>query len=301
MEIVENRWGVILAGGDGLRLRPLTRLLTGDDRPKQFCSLTGGETLLDQSRTRAARSIPVHQTAVVVTQAHREFYSTVRGVRLIEQPVNRGTAAAILLSLLRVGGSSPDPLVAMLPSDHHYKDESRFTAGLDSAFHAARSGGVVLLGAAPSYPEPAYGWIEPVRRRKRMAVLTVRRFWEKPSLEIARRLLSMGCLWNTFVMAGRRSAFLRLIERRAPELFRAASTATAYHEWPAVDFSSRILATEAASLRVLPMEGAGWSDLGEPQRAMAALGSAVQGAPSVGVLSSSIGRPSHSRDLHGGS
>ena len=66
--------GIILAGGEGLRVRALTRALAGDDRPKQFCHLVGGETLLDQTRRRAARLVAPASTVVVVTRAHERFY-----------------------------------------------------------------------------------------------------------------------------------------------------------------------------------------------------------------------------------
>ena len=68
-----NRWGVILAGGDGTRLRPLTELIAGDDRPKQFCPLLGGKTLLELTRQRVARAVPAEQTLFVVTRKHERF------------------------------------------------------------------------------------------------------------------------------------------------------------------------------------------------------------------------------------
>jgi len=70
-----RRWGVILAGGDGTRLLPLTRKISGDDRPKQFCALTGGETLLDQTRQRVSGMIADWQTLFLLTQTHQRFYA----------------------------------------------------------------------------------------------------------------------------------------------------------------------------------------------------------------------------------
>src|SRR5579871_1801725 len=69
-----RRWGVILAGGDGVRLRPLTRFICGDERPKQFCPLYGGATLLVQALARAGRSISAGQVVVSLNRAHQEFY-----------------------------------------------------------------------------------------------------------------------------------------------------------------------------------------------------------------------------------
>src|SRR5688572_5951108 len=101
-----QRWAVILAGGDGTRLQPLTRTISGDDRPKQFCPIIGGRTLLDQTSRRVALSVPPAQTLTVVTQTHERFYkSLLKDLpkdRLLVQPENKGTAPAILFSLLRV-------------------------------------------------------------------------------------------------------------------------------------------------------------------------------------------------------
>src|SRR5271155_4976042 len=88
-------WGVILAGGDGERLRPLTRLIAGDDRPKQFCPLLGGKkTLLEQTRRRTARAVPASQTLFVLANRHQRYYTEelaqIPSSRMIVQTSNRG-------------------------------------------------------------------------------------------------------------------------------------------------------------------------------------------------------------------
>ena len=87
---------IILAGGNGERLRPLTRRLVGDDRPKQFCPVVGEETLLDQTRRRAAALITADRTLIVVTREHEPYYAPALAElparNVVEQPVGRGTA-----------------------------------------------------------------------------------------------------------------------------------------------------------------------------------------------------------------
>ena len=116
-------------------------------------------------------------------------------------------------------------VVAFFPSDHYYTQEEKFIAGIASGYELAERNtqDIILLGAVADRPETEYGWIEPetpVANRSGNRLTRVRRFWEKPSSEIAKRLLNQGCLWNTFVMVGRASAFLKMIQQTAPIIYR---------------------------------------------------------------------------------
>jgi mannose-1-phosphate guanylyltransferase len=285
-----RRWGVLLAGGDGARLAKLTGLICGDDRPKQFCPLLGDETLVEKARQRAKRSISEEQILIPLTRSHQTFYLQEKGIlpaQRIVQPANKGTAPPILYSLLSIERKDHEAIVAVLPCDHHYSNEPLFTAALECAFDIAalHSGSLVILGEPPRGPEVEYGWIGPGPSVRGVGGISfrVQRFCEKPSFDVAMDLLRRGWLWNTFVMVGHVRGFLEIVNvplANVVDQFRGDHLWTGsevhiqdslYERIPYIDFSHEVLVVQTPRLIVLRMARTGWSDLGHPERVMAAL------------------------------
>lgn len=226
----EHEWAVILAGGDGTRLKSLTKKIAGDERPKQFCSVLGRRTLLEETQERAALELDPERTLYVLNRMHESYYAPIlRGepaANLVVQPRNRGTAAAILYSLLRIAALNPNAVMAFFPSDHYISDNQKFMAHIRAALDIAHKtpDRVILLGLEPESPEVEYGWIEPAQMiAGRGRVFRVRRFWEKPNQWLAQVLQLRGCLWNSFVMVASAQGLLEIIENADPDLYRSFS------------------------------------------------------------------------------
>lgn len=289
-----DRHAVILAGGDGTRLRTLTRMIAGDERPKQFCPILDDETLLDRTRERVGLSLAAENTHFSLTLKHARYYErplwNVPDRQMAVQPENRGTAPAILYSLMRLAKRAPHATVAFFPSDHYFSDDEAFMQHVDGAFDAVDfdPGSVVLLGIEPEQAETSYGWIEPAVSLfggQPKGVSRVAKFWEKPTSGVAKKLMKAGCLWNSFVMVGRVETFLKMFRQHLPQMYRMFAAASklmdtdqeaavirSIYSWlDEVNFSSEVLERSADKLMVMRVGEVGWCDWGEPERVVGTL------------------------------
>jgi len=277
-------WVLVLAAGEGVRLRQLTRSADGASVPKQYCSLQGGPSLLEETLHRAASVTDAGHISLIVADQHRRWWQSAQSAlpaqRLIVQPRNRGTANGILLQLLQIMRLDPDADIMLLPSDHFVADEPTLTRAMHCALMRLRAAPeeIVLLCMEPTFPDPDLGYIAPGRGCAQ-GTFAVAAFVEKPSVQKARELIASGALWSTFIVAAHASSLLALFKRHYPQVVSAMRQALAaeleaparladlYETLPDLDFSRDFLArVDRRRLRVLPVVGCGWSDLGTPER-----------------------------------
>jgi mannose-1-phosphate guanylyltransferase len=284
-----NLWGIVLAGGEGTRLKNLVKRLYGYHRPKQFCTLTGARSLIKQTINRASKIIPSKNILTVVTSHHSKFYREELCNRpeetIIVQPCPRGTSAGILLPVAKIYKSDPDSTVAIFPSDHFILEENKFMNYVREAsiFVDRNPDLIVIVGIRPDKSETGFGWIEQgekINSLNDLNFLQIRKFWEKPGLVIADSLFALGCLMNTFIVVGKSKTIINQMENRLPQLseaftpiFKSLGTENEkitieqfFKLIPEGDFSKDFLEKICDHLAVLEIPDVYWSDWGEEQR-----------------------------------
>jgi len=285
-------WGIILAGGDGERLKSFAHEQFGSPIPKQFCAFVGRRSMLERTIGRARLLIPSERLVVIGTAHHDSYMVRSLGMSppgtVLLQPANRDTAPGILLPLIHVLRKDPQALVAILPADHFILPGRRFMRAVAEAAQFVVEKNVdapVLLAVKPDRPESEYGWIEPggfAEYADQRTIRQIERFIEKPSRHRAERLMKDGWLWNTMVIVARASVFMDLARKHIPDLAmrftllqRVLGSAQerdfieeVYHVIPKINFSTSVLAHQDMKSFVLPVQDVCWSDWGTKERVL---------------------------------
>ncbi|MBE8564340.1 mannose-1-phosphate guanylyltransferase/mannose-6-phosphate isomerase [Vibrio sp. OPT20] len=218
---------VIMAGGSGSRLWPLSRTLY----PKQFLSLTSSSTMLQETVNRldgieheAPFFICNEEHRFIVAEQLRQKELTHSGIVL--EPVGRNTAPAIALAALHAMNKNEDPILLVLAADHVIQNQSAFIDAVKQAMPQAESGKLVTFGIVPTAPETGYGYIKKGDELITSGAFGVSQFVEKPNLETAQSyLLSGDYLWNSGMFLFKASRYLEELNLHRPDIFTACQKA----------------------------------------------------------------------------
>jgi len=275
----EHTYAVIMAGGGGTRLWPVSR----KEKPKQLLPLLGQATLFQDTIQRLENLFPPERILVVtVEEQAREMRLQAPEIAeenyLIESSP-RGTASVVGLAAAVLHKRDKDASMAVLPADHFIRNRDLFHYLLNAAFDVAENGYLVTLGITPTQPSIAYGYIqqgEPLTGNYKYPTYKVKSFKEKPNEKTAQKLLHTGDhSWNSGMFIWRADAILKEIDRQLPELgstlkkisaaWGTAEQASVLNEnWNklknvTVDYG---IMENAERVAVLPAGGLGWSDVG---------------------------------------
>ena len=263
-------YAMILCGGSGTRLWPLSR----ESFPKQFLTLHGDKTLLQNTALRMINVVPLEDLRLIsgakwhglATAQLSGIFGTLPEHIIIEEPFARGTAPAILLAVEEVlrQGAGSDDVVIVAPSDAFVKDNRIFADALRVAVRAARDGFIATLGIAPTRPETGFGYI---LRGKGYdgGYYEAERFVEKPDLKTAEEYLRDGSyFWNGGIFIFTPASLYRELEHADPELYALARTKSVRENFADVKNISFDVAVmeKAERVAVVPLVNSGWSDVG---------------------------------------
>jgi mannose-1-phosphate guanylyltransferase len=277
--VVEDFYAVIMAGGGGTRLWPLSRT----SRPKQMHRLFGDDSLFQMAVNRLDQLFPPERILVVTIQEQasqlHEQHPGIPIENFLIEPEPRGTAAVVGLATIALKNRQENAVMAVLTADHFIGNVTAFHTALKAAYFAARDGHLITIGIQPTYPATGYGYIqsgELIGTYESRSVFNVLRFTEKPDLGKAEEMISTGShYWNSGMFIWGVDAIMKEFAQQMPDLHdgllrieenwaTSGREDSIYKEWSqlvpeTIDYG---IMEGANNVAVIPAKGLGWSDVG---------------------------------------
>jgi mannose-1-phosphate guanylyltransferase/mannose-6-phosphate isomerase len=268
-----HRYAIILCGGSGSRLWPLSRTT----RPKQFLDLNSSKSLFQETIQRIQPSlnpnhiwVVTHVDHLLMVNEHLSELNLTTKVNVLAEPVSKNTLPAIAWGTREILKKDPDAVIGVFSSDHSIRDEKVFADSWGYAEKIALNHALVLLGIAPTEATSAYGYIKPGRELTlgddNFSVYEASAFVEKPSVEKAKNYIEAGYFWNSGMFIFKASSFLALLHKYQPDIYalimanEELDVSKIYSDLPSVSMDYGI-AEKADNVAVLPVKFS-WSDLG---------------------------------------
>jgi mannose-1-phosphate guanylyltransferase len=271
MNADDHRWAVILPTSDGRR---------------PYCTLNGGDALIDNAIRRARTQVAQQRICIVVEGEHERYWWPLRSVvpaaNLLVQPRNCGTAIGILFAVLTILDRDPFAQLLFVPADHYFENEAAVSFAMERALGLISSSRLefALIAVQAEYPAVDLAYIVPGARLQQ-DVYRVREFLERPDARLAQLLREQGSLWSTFLFCAWGFCILALLREYLPATVAVMSAALAradtpcqrlnalvelYEHLPTIDFSRAVMQKSRSMMQLIHAHNCGWSDLGSPQR-----------------------------------